>query len=80
MWLRCVECGAMVAAGEAVCGRCGATGPGARVDLLAPSPYGPPVARMRPTEYGPPVLSSAHDTLQPETQRRAATWQKVREE
>ena len=70
--LRCERCLAAVAPGAAVCGQCGATGPGTLADRLEPSPYGPPVARLRPTVYGPPALVAAHDTLQQETQRRAA--------
>lgn len=75
MWkLRCDDCGAEVAAGDAVCGRCGATGPGTLADRMAPSPYGSPVARLRPTVYGPPALASAHDALQQETRQREAIF------
>lgn len=75
MWnMRCDECGAEVTPGEAVCGRCGATGPGTLADRLAPSSYGPPVARLRPTEYGPPALATAHDALQQETRQRAVSF------
>ena len=66
----CDECGAEIAAGEAVCGRCGASGPVSLADRMAPSPFGPPVARLRASEYGAPALAAAHDTLQPETQAR----------
>ncbi|HEU0028329.1 MAG TPA: hypothetical protein VFQ25_14545 [Ktedonobacterales bacterium] len=72
MLLRCERCMAAVAAGEAVCKQCGATGPGTRADRLEPSPFGPPVARLRPTVYGAPALASAHDAIQQETLRRAA--------
>jgi hypothetical protein len=68
----CEGCGAGITSDAAVCARCGATGPSPLADRLTASPYGPPVIRLHPTQYGPPALASAHDALQPETQRRAA--------
>lgn len=66
----CDECGAGMEVGDAVCGRCGASGPASLADRLAPSPFGPPISRMRASEYGAPALAAAHDALQPETRAR----------
>lgn len=74
----CEECGAETIAGAAVCGRCGATGPGSFADRMTPSPFGPPVARMRISDFGALALAGAHDALQAQTRARVPVWREER--
>ena len=76
----CEACGMEMMTGVTVCARCGAPAAHSHADRMAPSPFGPPIARWRATEFGPPALAAAHDALQPETRMRVPAWQAVRDE